>query len=76
MIGGTGLSNAVAEEVERALATHELIKIRIRAGDRDARNEIIQRICNERHAELVQRIGNTAVFYRVSEELPRIILPA
>jgi len=75
-IGGNGLREAVAAEIEQALASHELIKTRIRVGDHDTRNEIIQRICRERDAELVQRIGNTAVFYRANPELPDIVLPA
>ncbi|MCH6572894.1 MAG: ribosome assembly RNA-binding protein YhbY [Gammaproteobacteria bacterium] len=75
-IGGSGLSEAVATEIEQALASHELLKTRIRVGNRDSRNEIIQRICRERKAELVQRIGNTAVFYRANSDLTGIILPA
>ena len=75
-IGDNGLRETVAAEIEQALASHELIKTRIRVGDHDSRNEIIQRICQERAAELVQRIGNTAVFYRANPELPGIILPA
>ncbi len=75
-IGGSGLSKAVDAEIEQALASHELLKTRIRVGDRDSRNEIIQRICRECKAELVQRIGNTAVFYRANPDLTGIILPA
>ncbi len=75
-IGGSGLSDTVATEIEQALASHELVKTRIRIGDRDSRNEIIERICRERDAELVQRIGNTAIFYRANPDQTGIILPA
>ncbi|MCH8958694.1 MAG: ribosome assembly RNA-binding protein YhbY [Proteobacteria bacterium] len=74
-IGGSGLSKTVATEIEQALASHDLLKTRIRVGDRDSRNEIIQRICRDRNAELVQRIGNTAVFYRANPDLTGMILP-
>ncbi|MCZ6826176.1 MAG: ribosome assembly RNA-binding protein YhbY [Gammaproteobacteria bacterium] len=75
-IGGGGLSETVAAEIEQALVSHELVKTRIRVVDRDSRNQIIQRICRERDAELVQRIGKTAIFYRANPELTGIILPA
>ncbi len=75
-IGGGGLSETVAAEIEQALDSHELVKTRIRVVDRDSRNQIIQRICRERDAELVQRIGKTAIFYRANPELTGIILPA
>lgn len=75
-IGGGGLSETVAAEIEQALVSHELVKTRIRVDDRDSRNQIIQRICRERDAELVQRIGKTAIFYRANPELTGIILPA
>ena len=75
-IGGSGLSETVAAEIEQALVSHELVKTRIRVVDRDSRNQIIQRICRERDAELVQRIGKTAIFYRANPKLTGIILPA
>ena len=75
-IGGSGLSDTVNAEIEQALASHELIKIRIRVGDRALRDEVIQRISQQRDAALVQRIGNTAIFYRANPELPGIIIPA
>jgi len=76
LIGGSGLSDTVGAEIEQALASHELIKVRIRVGDRALRDEIIQRICKDRDAELVQRIGNTAIFYRANPELTGIVIPA
>ncbi len=75
-IGGSGLSKTVTTEIEQALASHELVKTRIRVGDHDSRNHIILRICRERDAELVQRIGNTAIFYRANPDLTGIVLPA
>ncbi|MCZ6559623.1 MAG: ribosome assembly RNA-binding protein YhbY [Gammaproteobacteria bacterium] len=75
-IGGSGLSDTVSAEIEQALASHELIKIRIRVGDSAMRDEFIQRICQACKAELVQRIGNTAIFYRTNPELTGIVIPA
>ena len=61
MVGDAGLSESLREEYERTLEHHELIKVKVRVGDREIRDEIIARLCSESGAELVQRIGNTAL---------------
>ena len=72
MIGASGLSNAVLEEAEGALDHHELVKIKVRVGDRAARDEIIGRLCAETGAELVQRIGHMALLYRANPDRKRV----
>ena len=67
MIGQAGLSEAVAKEIELALDTHELVKIKIRA-EREERKLIQQKICTETHAELIQSIGQVVVIYRKKPE--------
>ena len=63
-VGGNGLSQNVLAEVDRALADHELIKIKIAVGDRDLRDSLIEQLCQTASAELVQRICNTATLLR------------
>ena len=63
MIGQAGLTTAVIKEINIALDVHELIKIKIRA-ERDDRNIIRTQIGDETNAELIQSIGQVAVFYR------------
>ena len=63
MIGQAGLTPAVLKEINLALDTHELIKVKIRA-ERDERNVMREQICGETRAELVQSIGQIAVFFR------------
>jgi RNA-binding protein len=63
-IGNAGLSEAVLRETELSLQHHELMKIRITAGDREQRKAIIDRICHSCQAELVQAIGHIALIYR------------
>ncbi len=65
MIGQSGLTAAVLAELDIALNTHELLKVRIRA-ERDERKLIIEQICTEAGAELIQTIGQIAVIYRVN----------
>ncbi len=65
MIGQAGLTTSVLAEIELALDSHELIKIKIRA-ERDERQQIREQICNETHAELIQSIGQVIVIYRLN----------
>ncbi|MCO4811865.1 MAG: ribosome assembly RNA-binding protein YhbY [Gammaproteobacteria bacterium] len=64
MVGDAGLSDAVLAEYESTLDHHELIKVRVRVGDRDARDAIIEKLCNDSAATLIQRIGNVALLFR------------
>lgn len=63
MIGQSGFTATVLAEIELALNSHELIKVRIRA-ERDDRKQISEKICADTGAELIQNIGQIAVIYR------------
>ena len=69
------MSESVQKEFESAISHHELIKVQIRAGDREARDSIINEICNSSDSSLVTRIGNIALVYRRNDETPSIVLP-
>ena len=64
IVGDAGLSESLLAEYETTLSHHELIKVRIRVGDRETRDSIIEKLCSVSAAELVQRIGNVALLYR------------
>ena len=68
MIGHAGLTEAVQLEIERALLAHELIKIRISNQESQKLNDMIQKICKDHQAELIQTIGHIVVIYRKNEE--------
>jgi len=74
IVGGQGLRESVLAEIDGALAHHELIKVRVNAGDREARDAMINTICETTGAELVQRVGHVALLYRRHPEKPRIQL--
>ena len=65
MIGQAGLTTGVLAEIELALNSHELIKVKIRA-ERDERQVLSEKICNETMAELIQSIGQIIVIYRLN----------
>lgn len=63
-IAGKGLTENLSAELERALEQHELIKIKVVVGEREARDQILATICSERNAVMIQRIGNIALLLR------------
>lgn len=75
MVGDSGLTDTVRAEFESSLEHHELIKIRVKVGDRSERDNIILSLCESANAELVQRIGNMALVYRENPDKKRIRLP-
>lgn len=74
-IGNSGLTDAVASETARALNDHELIKVKVPGGDREARDELLGHLARKTASALVHRIGNVAVLYRPHPKLPRILIP-
>ncbi len=76
MVGDAGLSASLLSEFRSSIEHHELIKVRVRSGDRKVRNTIIDDLCKTGSAQLVTRIGNVALIYERNDEKPRIRLPA
>ncbi|WP_240318499.1 ribosome assembly RNA-binding protein YhbY [Lysobacter sp. TY2-98] len=74
-VGGKGVTPAVVAEVGQALEDHELIKVKVAAEDREARDALVDELVKGTDAALVQRIGHTAVLYRQSREKRQIVLP-
>ena len=74
-LGQAGLTDAVAAEMERALADHALGKARARLGDREARDAAFATLASRTASTLVQRIGNVGLFFRPNPKLTRIVLP-
>ena len=67
-IGGKGLTEAVIAEIDFALKSHELLKVRAGAMDRHEREEAMSSICARTGAEAVQHIGKIFVLYRKKPE--------
>ncbi len=72
-VAGNGLSEGVVAEIDRALGQHELIKIKLAVGSRDAKAAAAEEICERTGAEVVQSIGNVIlVLRRCAEPDPRL----
>ena len=77
MIGQAGLTAAVLAELELALDHHELLKVKVSAGDRESRDALIAPMVEQTGATLVTRIGNIAVLYRANpKKLNPLAVPA
>ena len=80
IIGAEGLTKAVLAEIDRSLAAHGLIKIRVFGDDREARIELYDTICARLQAAPVQHIGKLLVIWRegpayLKENQPQDIRP-
>ena len=64
LVGAGGLSQSLLEEFERSLEHHELMKVKVSAGDRTQRDAVIAALCQRGGAELVQRVGNVGLLFR------------
>lgn len=65
-IADKGLNENVLAELDRALNDHELIKVKIAVGDRDARDATVDALTTRSGARSVQRIGNVVLLLRRS----------
>ena len=66
-IGKQGLSSALLSQIERALADHELIKIRL-STDREHKAELLATIEKQLDTGCVGTIGHVAILYRERPE--------
>ena len=66
-VGAHGLLPAVVAEIDRALTSHELIKVRVNA-DREEREAMLAEICAKTGAQPVQHIGKILVMFRENPE--------
>jgi RNA-binding protein len=74
-VGAKGVTPAVLAELDLALEQHELVKVRVAAGDRDEREVWIAALVEGSGAALAGRIGHVAILYRRSQDKPFVILP-
>jgi len=63
-VSENGLTEGVMAELARALEDHELVKVKLAIGDREARNAVTAELAEASHSELVQTIGKVVLLYR------------
>ena len=75
LVGAKGVTPSLLAELGEVLEQHELVKIKIAAEDREARDATIESLVAESDASLVGRIGHVAILYRRRLDKPLVILP-
>lgn len=75
LVGNAGLTDGVVKETARALHDHELVKVKIRGSDREARDAAFESLALRTGSALVHRIGHVGVLYLRNPKLARIVIP-
>ncbi len=68
LLGAAGLTEKVMREIDRALAAHALIKIKVPNDDRSERTQIAADVAEKLSAANVQSIGKMIVLFRPQPE--------
>lgn len=68
MVGGDGLTPAVVKEIDLALKSHGLIKVRVFSDDRSAREAMLKTLTEQLDAAPIQHIGKLLVLWRPQPE--------
>ena len=63
-VGQHGMKDSINDEIAIALDFHQLVKVKINLGDRIERDALVDELSKQHDAQMVQRIGNVAVFYK------------
>lgn len=71
MVGGDGLTPAVVREVDLALNSHGLIKVRVLSDDRAAREAMYLTLSDELSAAPIQHIGKLLVLWRPKPDVTK-----
>lgn len=74
-VGKSGITPAVVSAIDAALATHELVKIKLLESLDVERDVAAAELGTQTRAEVAQVLGRTILLYRPDPEEPRITLP-
>jgi RNA-binding protein len=74
-VGKDGIDDGLIAAVDAALATHELIKIRVGEAAELDRHDTAELIAARTQSQVAQVLGNTVLLYRPDPDEPVIALP-
>lgn len=75
IIGSQGVTDNLMAELDKSLTHHELLKVKMAAGEREDRKAIIDYVISHTKAKLVQNVGKMFVIYRARAKNPELVLP-
>ncbi len=64
MIGQHGITGPLLHEIDNALISHELVKVRVHGDDRQERNQMLLKICDALSCAPVQHLGKLFILFR------------
>ncbi|WP_224982020.1 ribosome assembly RNA-binding protein YhbY [Geomonas agri] len=73
-VGKSDVSEALIKETVEALASHELIKVKVLESCLMDRHSVAEELCTACEAELAQVLGRTMLLYKQAKE-PKLELP-
>ncbi|MBJ6801478.1 ribosome assembly RNA-binding protein YhbY [Geomonas propionica] len=73
-VGKSDVSAALIKETIEALASHELIKVKVLESCLMDRHSVAEELCTACEAELAQVLGRTLLLYKQAKE-PKLELP-
>lgn len=68
LLGSKGLTDNIHAEIELALFSHELIKIKLKTKDKAEKEALTEIICKKHHATLISQIGHVITIYKPSDK--------
>lgn len=74
-LGDKGITDSFLQELDSTLEHHELIKVKVRTGDRELRDQALKELVESARATLISRVGNIAILYRPRRKNPGIAIP-
>ncbi|HEY3804948.1 MAG TPA: ribosome assembly RNA-binding protein YhbY [Kofleriaceae bacterium] len=74
-VGKDGLDEGLVAAVDRALADHELVKVKVGENAAATKDEVADELAGKTRSEVAQVIGNIVVLYRADPDEPVIALP-
>ena len=70
-VGHHGVTDALAQSLDDALRTHELVKVALNRSVDEKPQDVANALASRVHADVVQVIGKTATLYRRNPDLER-----
>lgn len=75
-IGKDGIDDGVIAAIDRALADHELVKVKVGDAEGREREAVAREVAAQTASEVAQVLGNIVLLYRAREDGPTIALPS